>query len=216
MFTLILSFRAARLASRTRDEDNRAFTLFRELSALSGRGLIASTVCDLILTIDSSQGPELKNAYTEVRRHIVVALRRAREATDREKLIAAQAALDALAHSRQQGINFGELCALFIFAGITVGFALFLRPETSGLTGFLIEMFTMLFSAVIVFFGLQCAGFATRPQRSDFTPLGRWQLWRGFSRLCAPSCGAGYYYNCGVCHCGRLRRLAGVQMAGVV
>ena len=150
VFTLILSFRAARLASRTRDEDNRAFTLFRELSALSGRGLIASTVCDLILTIDSSQGPELENAYTEARRHIVVALRRAGP-TDREKLIATQAALDALAHSRQQGINFGELCALFIFAGITVGFALFLRPETSGLTGFLIEMFTMLFSAVIVF-----------------------------------------------------------------
>ena len=150
VFTLILSFRVARLANRTRDEDNRTFVLLYEMKALSGRRLISPAICEHILTIDSAQGPEMQKAYAEARRYIAAALRRAGRA-DRDKLVAAQADLDALAHSRQQGINFGELCALFIFAGITVGLALSLRPASSGLTAFLVEMFTMLFSSVIVF-----------------------------------------------------------------
>lgn len=150
VFTLLLSFRVARLANRTRDEDNRTFVLFYELQALSGRGLINPAIGDHILAIDSSQGAELQNAYMAARSHIAEALRQV-DQSDRERLVAAQAQLDALAHSRQQGINFGELCALFIFAGITVGLALFLRPAISGLTAFLVEMFTMLFSSVIVF-----------------------------------------------------------------
>ena len=171
IFTLILSFRVARLANRTRDEDNRTFNLFYELQAMSGRGLINPAVCEHILAIDSSQGPELQSAYAETRRCIAVALRRAGQA-DRDKLVAARAQLDALAHSRQQGINFGEICALFIFASITVGMALFLRPASSGLTAFLIEMFTVLFSAVIVFlavnvFDLQRARGARILRRSD-------------------------------------------------
>lgn len=150
VFTLLLSFRVARLANRTRDEDNRTFDLFYESQALSERGLIDPAVCDHILAIDSSQGAELHNAYDAARGYITAALRQAAP-PDREQLVVAQAQLDALAHSRQQGINFGELCALFIFAGITVGLALFLRPASSGLTAFLVEMFTMLFSSVIVF-----------------------------------------------------------------
>ena len=171
VFTLLLSFRVVRLASRTRDEDNRTFTLFYELQALSERGLIDLAVCDHILTIDSSQGAELQNAYAAARGYIAAALRQA-DSSDRERLVAAQSQLDALAHSRQQGINFGELCALFIFAGITVGLALFLRPVSSGLTAFLVEMFTMLFSSVIVFLAvnvidLQMARNARILRRSD-------------------------------------------------
>ena len=52
--------------------------------------------------------------------------------------------LDTLGHSRQEGINFGEMCALFIFAGMVVGIALLSRPsEVSGMTGVLVEMFAM-------------------------------------------------------------------------
>ena len=150
VFTLILSFRVARLANRTRDEDNRAFGLIRELNALARRGLIGGEVCEYILAINESHGPELQNAYNKARQCIAVALRRASH-QEQDKLIAMEAELDSLTHSRQQGINFGELCALGIFASLTVFLALFSRPEVSGLTAFLIEVFTILFSAVIVF-----------------------------------------------------------------
>ena len=153
VFTLILSFRVARLASRTQDEDKLAFALFRNLNALASRGVIRRRVCDCILIINQGQGQELQSAYDEARRLIVAGLRHAGQ-QDRDKLISAEAELDTLSHSRQQGINFGELCALFIFAGITVGLALFSRPVVSGLTGFLIEMLTVLFSAVIVFLAI--------------------------------------------------------------
>ena len=150
IFTLILSFRVARLANRTREEDNRAFALFREMDGLVRRNVIDQAIREHILTIDAAQGPELAKAYAEARSCISVALRQA-GGPDREKLIALETELDALAHSRQQAINFGELCALVIFAGITIFLALCSRPVVSGATGLLVEIFTMLFSAVIAF-----------------------------------------------------------------
>ena len=70
---------------------------------------------------------------------------------DRPKLIELEAELDALTHSRQQGINFGELSALTIFAGLIISLALFARPDVSGVTAFLLDMFSILLSAVIIF-----------------------------------------------------------------
>ena len=55
------------------------------------------------------------------------------------------------AHSRQQGIEFGELFALIVFGGITVFLGLASRPGVTGWIGFLVEMLVVLFSAVIVF-----------------------------------------------------------------
>lgn len=153
VFALILSFRTARLASRTQEEDNRAFRLFRELEELERRGVIrpGSGTFEHILTIDEKQGRELEMSYTAARRALNDALPQA-DGPEREKLLALSTELDALAHSRQQGINFGEICALFIFAGLVVGTALLSRPAAvSGLTGFVVEMFAMLFPAVILF-----------------------------------------------------------------
>ena len=150
VFTLLLSFRTARLVSRTREEDALAFALFHELRELSERGVVSPGAGEHILTIDSGQRDAMRRSYAAVRQAISQALERA-ERADRDKLLAAQARLDVLTHSRQQGINFGELCALFIFAAMTVALALFLRPAAQGLAGFLVDMFTMLFSSVIVF-----------------------------------------------------------------
>ncbi len=153
VFALILSFRTQRLASRTQEEDNRALKVFRELEELEGRGVISpgAEIYEHILTIDEKQGQKLEDAYGAARRAISDALITA-EGPDRKKLIAVSTDLDALAHSRQQGINFGEICALFIFAGLVVGTALLSRPAgVSELTGFLVEMFAMLFPAVILF-----------------------------------------------------------------
>lgn len=155
VFALILSFRTVRLASRTQEEDNRAFRLFRELEELARRGVIRrwgdAAAFEHILTIDQKQGRELERAYTTARRALNDALPQT-NGPEREKLLTLSTELDRLAHSRQQGINFGEICALFIFAGLVVGAALLSRPAAvSGLTGFLVEMFAMLFPAVIIF-----------------------------------------------------------------
>ena len=150
VFTLILSFRVVRLASRTQDEDNRTFRLFRDFNSLARRGVISASVCECVLTIDRSQGEDLKKAYDDARGHLLAATERA-EGRDVERLIILESELDALAHSRQQDINFGELCALFIFCGITVGLALLSRPDATGAIGFIIEIFTTLFASVVIF-----------------------------------------------------------------
>ena len=150
VFTLILSFRVMRLAERIKDEDNRAFRLFREFAALSRRGVIDFEMCQLLLVMDRSSGDELQEAYGRARRLLVEAVDRAGPG-QAERLAGLEADMDSLVHSRQQDINFGELCALFIFAGITVGLALVSRPEAADLVAFVIELFTVLFASVVVF-----------------------------------------------------------------
>ena len=153
-FALILSFRTARLSGRIQEEDNRGFALFEELAELERQGVIGpGRVSKYVLTINRKDGRELAAAYTQAHRELNAALVQARK-TDRKRLVAAVVELNRLAHSRQRGTNFGEICALSLLAGMVVGIALFSRPaEVSGLTGFLVEMFAMLFSAVILFLG---------------------------------------------------------------
>ena len=151
VFALILSFRIARLASRTQGEDDRAFKLFRELEELAARGVIPPEVSLHIAVMAEKVGKELSAAYIAVRQAIGEALLNT-SGPDRERLREAEIDLDILANSRQQGVNFGELCAIFIFAALVVGTALLSHPaEVMGLTGFVVEMFAMLFPAVIVF-----------------------------------------------------------------
>lgn len=71
--------------------------------------------------------------------------------SDRAQLAEAETQLNVIAHSRQQGIEFGELFALIIFGGITVFIGLASRPGVTGWIGFLVEMLVVLFSSVIVF-----------------------------------------------------------------
>ncbi len=154
VFALILSFRTYRLAGRIQEEDDRGFALFEELAELERQGVIGpARVSEYVLTINRREGRELAAAYGQVHRALNAALAQAQGAA-RERLVAAVVELNRLAHSRQRGTNFGEICALFLLAGMVVGIALFSRPaEVSGLTGFLVEMFAMLFPAVILFLG---------------------------------------------------------------
>ena len=154
VFALILSFRTYRLSGRIQEEDDRGFALFEELAELERQGVISpGRVSEYVLTINRREGRELAAAYGQVHRALNAALAQA-QGTGRERLVTAIVELNRLAHSRQRGINFGEICALFLLAGMVVGIALFSRPaEVSGLTGFLVEMFAMLFPAVILFLG---------------------------------------------------------------
>ena len=150
VFILILSFRVARLSARIQDEDNRAFRLVRELDGLARRDVIGGEVCGDVLTINEASGHELQGAYDRSRRTIEAAIRNAAP-RDQEKLIALEADLDALTHSRQQGINFGELSAIIIIAGLILLLSLLARPDVSGVTAFLTDVFSVLFATVIVF-----------------------------------------------------------------
>ena len=153
IFTLILSFRIARLVNRTAEEENRSFAIFQKLDSLVRRGAVSGEARQHILRIDvSEQKPEsLKKAYDDTMRLISEAASKVEDESDRERLGEVEAELNALVHSKQRGIVFGELFALYVFAGITVALALFSRPEIFGWTAFLVETLAALFSAVIVF-----------------------------------------------------------------
>lgn len=153
IFTLILSFRIARLVSRTAEEENRSFAIFQKLDSLVRRGAVSGEARRHVLRIDMSEQKteSLKKAYDDAMRLISEAASEVEDESDRERLGEVEAELNALVHSKQRGIVFGELFALYVFAGITVALALFSRPEISGWTGFLVETFAALFSAVIVF-----------------------------------------------------------------
>ncbi len=150
VFTLIFAFRVARLSTRILEEDNRGFLLVRRLEALAERGVVDPAVCEDILKVNEAEGPHVREAYDSARQHIAAAILNAGP-EDTDKLVDLEAELDSLTHSRQQGINFGELCAIAIFGGITLGIALFALPGAIGRTALLIELFVMLFAAVIVF-----------------------------------------------------------------
>ena len=153
VFTLVLSFRVARLAERTQEEDNLIFVLFQNLEILVVRKLIDPSVREHILTIDGSHSPdELGTAYNGAKdcfdRAVVADLAE----DDRIRLAEAEAQLNSVVHSRRHGIDVGELFALMSFGGITVMLAMLGRPPyLSGWGAFLFEAFASTFSAVIVF-----------------------------------------------------------------
>ena len=152
VFTLLLTFRVARLAPRTQDEDNRIFALHRNLELLARRNLISPDASSHVRAIDRSRTPEqLQGAYTELKLCFARAAAVDHRDADRKLLADAETQLNVFVHSRQQGLEFGELFSLIIFGGSTIMLALLSRPEVFGWTGFLVEMFSVLFPAVIVF-----------------------------------------------------------------
>ncbi len=154
VFTLILSFRVGRLVSRTRDEEDKTFALFQKLDTLVERGILSSDVRKYMLVIDVSERRpnSLRNAYASTRKCISDARANSDDDAHKSQLSEAEAELNALVHSKQQGIVFGELAALYIVAIITVFIALSSRPAlASDWNNFLVEAFAVLLSAVIIF-----------------------------------------------------------------
>ena len=152
VFILLLSFRVARIAPRTQDEDNRIFALHRNLELLARRGLIAPEASEHLRAIDGARNvEELQVAYTRVKLCFVQAAAVDHTLANRRLLVNAETQLNMMVHSRQQGVDFGELFSLIIFGGSTILLSLLSRPEVSGWTAFLYEVFSALFPAVIVF-----------------------------------------------------------------
>ena len=152
IFTLLLAFRIANLVSRTTAEESHAFNAFRRFDMLARKGLIDSRIRECIVDMDApGNRAELKDAYTRARKLIIEGEEPTSE-LDREMLLAAEADLDILARSKQLGLVLGELLALIIFAGLTIAFALLLRPDVQGaLTAMLYDLFAMMVSSVVFF-----------------------------------------------------------------
>lgn len=152
VFILLHSFRVNRISTRTQEEDNHVYTLFHSLDLLVRRNVVDESIRERILALDKSVTPEqLQTAYQDAKQCLDEAMDAAPTPEDEADLANAEAQLNVIVHSRQQGIDFGELFALIIFGGVTVLLGLGARPEVSGWIGFLVEMLVMLFSAVIVF-----------------------------------------------------------------
>ena len=152
VFILLLTFRIARLAPRTQDEDNRIFALHRAVELLVRRNLIAPVTSEHVRSVDSARNPEeLRAAYTQAKLCFVQAAAVNRPVADQKLLANAEAQLNMVVHSRQQGTDFGELFSLIIFGGGTVLLALLSRPEVLGWVAYIYEVFSVLFPSVIVF-----------------------------------------------------------------
>lgn len=151
VFTLILAFRVARLVGRTSYEDTTTFAIFQNIDLLARRGIVGSNLRDRVVDLDSAQNVEdIGAAYSDVKQDFQAARQTAQIPENQQLLSETEASLDAVVHSKQQGSNFGEFFALIIFAVITVSLSILARPDLDGWTGFLIEMFTIPFSAVII------------------------------------------------------------------
>ena len=153
VFILLLSFRVLRLAARTQVEDDMIFRLFQSVDLLVRRGIVDEAIQEHILAIDAAHSPEeLRDAYLKTRACLSAAFAASPEPDEQARLAEAQEQLNVIVYSRRHGVEFGELFALIIFAGITVLLALMGRP--TGLLGwpaFLFELFAFSFSAVIIF-----------------------------------------------------------------
>ena len=164
VFTLLLAFRIGRIEGRTTDEDNRTFALFQKLDRLIQRGVISADIRRHIQKIDVSEQrtEELERAYNEAMTLIYQANAKCEEDEDddkdKEELGEAVGELHMLVHSKTKDALEGEIFALGGVAFIIVCIALFSRPENiSGLSGFLLEAFAILFSSIVIFlaFNLQ-------------------------------------------------------------
>ena len=154
LFILILSFRISRFVIRTTDEEK--YTLSIIHAVRSCKWLDENKIIDCILRIEAPKNPEeLKHAYEEAKETIKKGQDKLADKIHSEgiqEISKIEAELDMLAHSKQQGANIGELFALFIFALISVSFALFSRPiDVSDTGSFFLDIFSFLFSAVTIF-----------------------------------------------------------------
>ena len=145
VFILILSFRRSRLAERTNNEAEVGLSLTSKLEDLVTKGVLPKDVFEDLHTIDTtSQMEDLEHAYTSIRSKL---LKEAASAHISELI----RELNLLTYSKQQGRHYMELAVLYIFSLITVGITLTTRPDAVAWSGFLIDMFAMLFSSAVVF-----------------------------------------------------------------
>ena len=149
MFILILSFRIDRLVERTSTEDGITTDIWHKISTLS------SDMRDKLREIDEAGSPEkLSQSYN----NFVKSLKKETDKIPKggeELFTDIMRQTDNLAHSKQQGSNFGEQAVLWILGGVSAIGLLFFMPEYTGevfgVGVFFLEMVAFLAATTIIF-----------------------------------------------------------------
>lgn len=151
VFILILSFRTSRISALIDREEQLAFSLFERLRRIDNKA------AEVIREIDMSTSKrQLQVKLSEIRGLLAESTE---EITD-DELVEINKDLNFLVYSKVKGRELTEPIVLILFAIITVTLTLATRPEVVHLkglvqvaswTGFMIDLFSALFSAAIVF-----------------------------------------------------------------
>ena len=162
VFALIFGFRVVRLSTRVSAEDELVIRLIRRSQHLPVPEQRKEALLSELHLLDISSPKSLPDHYYEVRRELR-SIQREPELEDasgpspsRIDVVSLEEDLDRLVHSRQQGRDFSELIAISVFALVTVALGILGRPsdlvsDQAGWSGFLVELFTVLFVSVIAF-----------------------------------------------------------------
>ena len=145
MFVLILSFRIDRLVRRTSEEDGMTMDIMQQISSFP------KNMQNKLRDLDEASSPKkLKDAYDSFKRAL-----KEEYPGGGEKIAALMRKINSLAHSKQQGANFGEQAVLWILGGICTGGLLAFMPqdvtEAYGTGGFFLEMAAFLIAATVIF-----------------------------------------------------------------
>ncbi len=152
IFILILSFRVDRLVRRTADEENKMLLLFRQLALFVESKKIKPSALDNLLSIDTHKTrDDLKSAYINLKQHITDA-KPGVMPSDEKELAEMEAEIDSLAHSKQQGVHFGEITAISFVGGIfIVALLFFTAPGLAGWDRFFTDISSFVLAAVTLF-----------------------------------------------------------------
>lgn len=154
----MLGFRISRLTTRIGSEDEMLFGMFRDSQYLIKKGILASDTVTKLTELDTAPPRKLLTIYQSARHNIIAGMKNAQKYEDETMLLSLEKRLDAITHSKQQGRDIVELLSLAAFALVTIGLGLLLRakglylnPHQPQWSGFLSEIFILLFVSTIAF-----------------------------------------------------------------
>ena len=184
VFTLILSFRLARLVARTANEEQLTFSIVEKLESLAGRDMVDVRTLDELLKIESSRDPSsLKDSYLRLRQYLAHAVNgRNKDADALQYMAELRVNINSLVHSKQRDNNLAEVFALVIFASSTVVLTLLSHPDVVGWPRFLVDLLSMQFAAVIIFLSTNIIDFHRERSESTMIPYrddGERSVWYG-------------------------------------
>lgn len=158
VFTLMLGFRMARLTTRINQEDETMLSLFRNSEHLIRNEILVTDMREHLSDLDTAPSEQLRETYQAVRKSIVSGMENAQTHEDKTMLVTVEQQLDSITHSKQQGRDIVELLSLTAFAAVTIILGLLLRqqglqlnPLRPSWSGFMSEVFTLLFVSTIAF-----------------------------------------------------------------
>ena len=156
VFALILGFRLARLTTRIMNEDGIMFSLYHDAQYLVAKGVVPHSISRSLLDLDTARPQEMLRVYNAVKNDLKGSYDAALSDEDKTLLISIRKQLDSVTHSKQQGRDIAEILSLLAFAAVTIALGLLARPggldlEDPSWTGFLSEVFILLFISTVAF-----------------------------------------------------------------